>query len=389
MRSIAKQNYLSELKEIDWDFTGEKGSDGLAGYHWYPARYVPQLPGVLMNYFSEPGDTVLDPFCGSGTTLVEAFRFGRKAVGIDLNPIAILMSKAKLIPFDEEGVRSYAEAIATKADEFLRDWGPNEVRLSVPNYDENAKWYHSDTLRELASIWTAIQKHSDNPFFIVGLAAFSAILRHCSSQDKHWGWICDNVRPKRLIYRPTLVRFKGKLLEYLMAAKQLSTEASELQEIKIQSSEIMVYHGDCREVLSNFSQGEFDLAVTSPPYFNMTDYNRSQRLSFLWFQFDLEAVKAKEIGARYKRHRTNALTEYLQAMRDSFSLIAKVLKSGGFCCVVIGESPRHEPFLGELDLIYRESGLAFVDSLSRSIPKQRSLSPTLYEERIIILRKES
>ncbi len=390
--SLAKQNYRSELKNIDWDFTGENGTVGFAAYHWYPARYVPQLAGILVNYFTEPGDLVLDPFCGSGTTLLEAFKFGRLAVGVELNPIGVLMTKAKLTPFDDRSFRAYVDTILMEAsDEIATLQGSllasQHAKVSIPNYDENRLWYHKDTLYELASIWAVVHRHSRSRYYDVGRAAFSAILRYCCSQDKHWGWICDNVQPKRLSYKNALLKFSEKLEKYKTCATKLQEDASELQEKVVAISEIKIYQGDCKEILSQFTSQCFDLVVTSPPYFNMTDYMSSQRLSFLWFDYDFAKLRAKEIGARFRRFRDHALDEYLSQLKESLVAIARVLKKGHICCVVVGESPRHEPFLDKLGVICREVGFKLSDRLSRKIPKQRSLSPILHQENIFIFRK--
>ena len=65
--------------------------------HEYKGRFYPQLAKALMNYAGlQKGDTILDPFCGSGTTLVESFLFGVNAIGVDINPIATLLAKAKV-----------------------------------------------------------------------------------------------------------------------------------------------------------------------------------------------------------------------------------------------------------------------------------------------------
>ena len=96
MDSIIKKSYLTELQSIDWDFVGERTTDSALAFHWHPARFVPQIPSNLIGYFTEKGDTILDPFCGSGTSLVEAFRLDRKPIGIDINPVSTLITKAKL-----------------------------------------------------------------------------------------------------------------------------------------------------------------------------------------------------------------------------------------------------------------------------------------------------
>ena len=163
LTSQMNRNYRSELGRTDWDFTRENGNGSLATFHWYPAQFIPQLPGILINYFSNPGDTVLDPFCGCGTTLVEAYKFGRRAIGIDLNPIAVIIAKAKLIPFEQEMFSVFLKRyliipeIPKDTESIGKDLLSKDANLLVPNYEEKSNWYHPDTLRELAALWTAIR----------------------------------------------------------------------------------------------------------------------------------------------------------------------------------------------------------------------------------------
>lgn len=407
MTSLAKEHYRLELRKIDWDFTGEEGNGGFAAYHWYPARFIPQLAGILINYFSEPGDSLLDPFCGSGTSLLEAYKYGRTAVGIDINPMAVLMTKAKLVAFDEKGFTAYVDKIMERATVVFGEMlmvqtsalfsngvganhSNNNLNAHIPNYSQNSAWYHPDTLRQLASIWSAIEEYSNSKYVDVSRAAFSAILRSSCSQEKHWGWICDNVKPKakELTYKNALTKFSEKLREFKAAAKNLHLDASELQEVKVAPSDIRALHGDCIEILAGFPNNKFDVVVTSPPYLNMTDYISSQRLSNLWFNSNAENLRCKEIGARYRRFNKNkALHDYLQSMENCFSAIARVLKPNKFCCVIIGESPRHEPFLSKFEAICENLGFEMCDSLSRRVTQKRSLSPSLEQEKILIMRR--
>ena len=406
MSSLAKEHYRSELRKIDWDFTGEEGNAGFAAYHWYPARFVPQLASILINYFSEPGAVVLDPFCGSGTTLVEAYRYGRLAIGIDVSPIAVLITQAKLVAFDEKGFAQYVDKVMQTASAAfggmlmaqssalfsngnVTNARNSELKNLIPNYAENGSWYHHDTLRQLSSIWLAINEYHNSKYTVVGQAAFSAILRASCSQEKHWGWICDNVKPKgrELVYKNALTKYSEKLREFRASATELRRDAAELQETIVHSSQLKVLSGDCVEVIDRFESRSIDLVVTSPPYFSMTDYISSQRLSNLWFNAESRQQRSKEIGARYRRQNVTALDEYLTSLENSFVAIARVLKKGAFCCIVIGESPRHQPFLTKFQDMFERIGFEKCDSLSRRVAKKRSLSPSLQQEKILILRK--
>ena len=85
----------STIHDEDWDFSGENTQYLLHRLHSYPARFIPQIPKRAITRWSKPGDLVLDPFCGSGTTLLECSLAGRNSIGIDNNPVATLISRAK------------------------------------------------------------------------------------------------------------------------------------------------------------------------------------------------------------------------------------------------------------------------------------------------------
>jgi SAM-dependent methyltransferase len=394
MISQMRENDFSELERTDWDFTQENGGSGLAVFHWYPARFIPSLPGILINYFSDPGDTVLDPFCGCGTTLVEAYKFGRKAIGIDLNPIAAMISRAKLIPFDQNMFSNYLDRILKTTDVLFseslgKDLLDPDAELLVPNYEENRYWYHPDTLRELASLWTAIHKLPDNNRYIdVALTSFSAILKVSCSQNKHWGWVCDNCKPEVLVPKNAVRKFSDKMNQYKTAAIILKREVADLQEKQIPLTDFKVYQGDCARVLNNMAEGIYDLVVTSPPYAGTTDYIKAQRLSLLWFDYSKDKFLEDEIGARYKRARRNFINEYLRDMEKAFLEIKRTLKKGGYCCVIIGESPKREPTVNSFKNLLEELGFEPDKSLLRKVARQRRLFPVVKDERIIILRNK-
>lgn len=84
----------------DWDFTKADTSYLTHGFHDYPARMIPQIAQRLIERYAPNSGKILDPFCGSGTTLVEAQLANRRAVGNDINPLAVLLSKVKATPID-------------------------------------------------------------------------------------------------------------------------------------------------------------------------------------------------------------------------------------------------------------------------------------------------
>ena len=96
MKILENSDVTQRLSDIDWDFPQSKTSESIHSIHPYPAKFIPEIPRHLIESLPIPKDTaILDPFCGSGVTLVEAQIRGLKSVGIDLNPIACLISKVK------------------------------------------------------------------------------------------------------------------------------------------------------------------------------------------------------------------------------------------------------------------------------------------------------
>lgn len=105
----------SALRDV---FEGAKSSERVSGlthnFYRYPARFSPAFARAVILAFSQPGDTVFDPFMGGGTTLVEASVLGRKAVGIDINPLAVFVTKAKTTPLlesDLSGIAHWADEL--------------------------------------------------------------------------------------------------------------------------------------------------------------------------------------------------------------------------------------------------------------------------------------
>lgn len=95
------ERIIAAVFGIDWNFTTADTGDFTHGFHPYPAKFIPQISRTLIDLFTMPGDTVADIFCGSGTTLVEAVRAGRDAIGIDANPLATLIARVKGRPLNE------------------------------------------------------------------------------------------------------------------------------------------------------------------------------------------------------------------------------------------------------------------------------------------------
>jgi hypothetical protein len=130
LRHIA-QSPWELLEHVNWDFTGESTQYLTHTFHSYPARFIPQIPNTFIQLFTQEGDTVLDPFMGCGTTLVEAMLLKRKAVGVDMNPLACLISKAKTTAVSQQDLTRFwsvvvkLQSVFGVQDELILDQGSN------------------------------------------------------------------------------------------------------------------------------------------------------------------------------------------------------------------------------------------------------------------------
>src|ERR1041385_8887151 len=140
---------LNHLDDVDWDFSTSRSQSPFSSLHWHPSRYPSQIPAVLIGALSEPGEIVLDPFIGSGTTGVEAQRLDRTCIGIELNPVAALMARAKTLPLDSKQVRRVVDRVRILVRQSAK-------RAAVPPSVQSQKWYTPRTLNELRKIKSCI-----------------------------------------------------------------------------------------------------------------------------------------------------------------------------------------------------------------------------------------
>lgn len=308
-----------------------------------------------------------------------------------------MMTKAKLLPIGSIRVEKLAEDLTSGARMNLGDevWQMASAApasqvccLDIPNAEENSKWFHPRTLEQLACLYHRIGHITRLDERLVGECCFSSILNRLCSQGRHYGWICDNVQPRQLIYKDAFEAFRSKLHDYERFIDRYETELKTLRPRKVRFSDIAVLVGDSREVLADMPTGSVDLVVTSPPYLNVTDYIRSFRLYMLWFgPLDWASLTHMEIGARSRRSRKTCHSDYIDAMHTCIKETARILKPGKFLCLVIGESSSYAPYSKALLQLCRKEGFEEVHNLTRNIAKQRLLYPRLATESIVIMRR--
>jgi site-specific DNA-methyltransferase (cytosine-N4-specific) len=287
--------------------------------HPYPAKFIPQIPRVLIESFSEPGDVVLDPMCGSGTTAVEAIALGRRAVATDINPVSCLVTRAKTTFIEPE-----AHAMLS---EFAID--VREGRLAagglIPEFHNREHWFAPEVQDELAAIKQGLLGLRDASARDLAKASLSAIIVGVSRQDSETRWVRVDRGVSGLEVRE---RYARHLLGALVANASLGLGAG---------MGAQVFQADARSL--PLDRASIDLIVTSPPYANSHDYYLYNKLRMFWLDFDVKSTQSLEFGSRNKHSDQRlGIEHYIESMRGVFVEFSRVLRPGGRACVVVGDA---------------------------------------------------
>jgi hypothetical protein len=384
------RRWISRLEAVDWDFAGDYSDSPFSSIHWYPGRFASQIPATIIGLLTKPGDLILDPFMGSGTTIVEAHRLGRKAIGVDLNPIACLAVRAKILSTTYSEIRKSVDLIAREATTCLsgsyKSHDSQLPRREVPQAVQASKWYTASVFNKLRVLWDLIGTYRGQKR-ILSDAAFSAILLTVCKETRHWGYVCDNCAPVTNHEGNVLEEFKDKLERLAEAYKQRDGDRLSAFGPEAKLEDVQVCCANANHILANIEPDSVDLVITSPPYFGVTDYVKTQRLSMEWFGHQIEPLRLEEIGARSKRHRRDAVTQYLEDLGRTFSLLHRTLRVGAGCIVVVGESKARDEVISGVKTLMDECGFAEHLDCVRRVSKQRRQMPSVASEHVLVYSK--
>ena len=377
---------LSRLEDLDWDFTGSLSDSPFSAVHWHPARMASQIATALIGVLSKPGDTVLDPFAGSGTVLVEAQRLGRKAMGVDLNPIACQLIRAKTIAKDAVVIRRASKRLIADLEPTLIAT-PRRRETIVPT-GVQSKWYTAHVRSDLSRIWQVVCA-SRGVARILGKASFSAILLPVCRETRHWGYVCDNSTPKSDHAGDAFGKFRDVVEHFVKAYETRDAEIGARGSSVRYLFPADIKCADSRLEVQQLRPSSVHMVVTSPPYFGVSDYIKAQRLSCEWFGIDIEPLRLKELGARSKRHRLTAGGDYVEELGAVLRRSKRALVPGGACVLVIGESTSRSSVMKQVIRVGEEAGLRLRLNLSRTVSSQRRQAPSLTVERILFFDCEN
>ena len=386
---------LVRLEGIDWDFATARTGYLTHNLHPYPAKFIPQIPNTLIQELSSVGDTVADIFCGSGTTLLEALQLKRHAIGIDANPLAVLISRAKTSPltapeFEElqthRGAceRTLARAASPTGDLF-HDGGTFRSSGWRPAAKVCEFWFAPHVVEELAELRLLIDSLSSAALRTLCSVALSAIIVSISKQDSD----------TRYVRREKTVEPGDTVRRYI---SQLDTATRAVREMSALVEDRFVRQVFDADTLAAPPTMPFDLVVTSPPYPNAYSYHLYHRTRLIWLGHDPDRFKKIEIGSHRKYSAKGRNRATPETFRNEFGAIfgrlREQLKDGGYACFVIGDSTIDGARIDNASLLAdAAAGAGFRETarIGRTIaPTRKTFNPgigRIRTENILILRK--
>jgi site-specific DNA-methyltransferase (cytosine-N4-specific) len=381
--------------EENWEYAEANTQDHVHGLHLYPARMIPQIANRLIKENSSVGQTILDPFCGSGSVLAEALILGRNAVGLDINPLAIMISKAKTSPISPDTLGQVFDEVSEIVKQNISLNRENKYKPDVFYFKNIHHWFNKDVVNDLSIIKESINKTkiADESIDNLLKVCFSATLLKTSNIA-----FADN---------PYFARAKkGKALEK-HAPNVLEIFEQNLQDYRCRMRLFYELHSknvSCRVIRHDsrnmpLKDNSIDLVVTSPPYgeeSHTMSYSRFTKLSLLWLGYSLRDINKNEstslggtltvfrdISPRLRKLYDELAEKDSQRAKEVFSFfwdyekclmeIHRVLRPGCLACIVIGDRSALglKVSNGEItEELAKPSGFIHKATYHRKIPKK-------------------
>lgn len=303
-------------RSAEKDLTGAEGNtiaakvkakavclEPLHRFHSYCARFPSELAESAIEDYSRPGDSIFDPFCGSGTSMVAGLARGRLVVGSDIDTLAGMLAEVKCAPrkasdykrwrkaFGERLSRMFAEiASAWTSSAQIRPGNRlsiGELSLRIPEFPELNYWFPPQLAAALAAVAEAAHECRDNHYEKVALVSLSASIIAKWPNTLSYAMDIDHTRPHRRIQQFRLARILTTFLSRLdrtiecLAALHAAYANAGVADCLGARSRILFPH-DARKRLPEVDEESQALVVSSPPYFNAVDYPRAHRMSVCW-----------------------------------------------------------------------------------------------------------
>jgi DNA modification methylase len=398
--TLSKQQRLRALLEGELNFHGEDSSYASHDVHAFAAKFPPQLPRAFIRGLTAPGDVVLDPMMGSGTTIVEALLEGRRGIGLDIDSLALRVSQAKTIPMRTDDLRDSGLKVISLAQDLLSDHGT--IESLIQKFDSRTQefidyWFYPNTQRELAALVLSIQTVDVSLVRRFLELTFSSIIVTKSGGVS---------RARDLAHsRPHLDKEKNPKNALEQFSLRLQKNIKSMAHLDTKGALAAPLPGDARSM--PLRDEVIDLIVTSPPYANAIDYMRAHKFPLVWLGesvVNLTELRARYIGAEKitgaqyaglpdktesiirqlaerDRKKSSILRKYFTEMKAVLAEMYRVLRKDSPAIVVVGPS-----IMRGIDVqthhclaeIARETGFSVAGVVQRSLDRNKRMMPARF-----------
>lgn len=344
--------------------------------HTYPAKLLVHIPYFFLNneFFSKKGDTILDPFCGTGTVLLEANIAGRNALGADSNPLARLIASVKTTKLDKAKLQILLAEIISKT--ILYD------NVEYPNVVNRDFWFSKSTQQYLAKIRKAILELTSNEYQYFFEVCFSNCIKKVSFADPRIA-VPVKLNPSRFeqnIEQFNKIKNRISDLENIDVISKFKTicedNIARIDKLNTLENNVSsrIISSNAKRLTSSLDETSLlvdnciDLIITSPPYAGAQKYIRSSSLNLGWLGVteneSLKNLDRKSIGRenyskaeikeieteissadrllaqlfKINSERAFIVGNYLQEMKSAIDESIRVLKKEGYLIIIIGNN---------------------------------------------------
>ena len=335
--------------------------------HPYLGKFVPQLVEALLGRYAKEGGRVLDPFAGSGTTLVQCLESGYDAVGLDVAAFNCLLMRVKTSPYAVFRLESDVRHALGR---------PGRSRLRPRGYVR--EWFAPDAAAELLHFRSILEdyEHADVLRVVLARAARSARLTthfdldfpRAPQREPYW---CHK-------HRRTCVPVQtaGKFLARYLVDTLDRVKA--FQRVRSRGRSALVLHADAADAELD---GTFDAIVTSPPYPGLIDYHEQHR--YAYELLGLDDRRERELGSASRGVSRSAVEEYVTGISRVLGRHASLLAPGAPALVVVNDRRDLYPEILE------RSGLRLVDRHERHVNRRTGRRAGEYFESILVAVRET
>lgn len=341
---MTNEELCTVIQKYNWEFTEANTQYLTHNIHRYSGKFIPQIAGKAIDLLTEPNDLILDSYMGSGTTLLEAMLRGRNSVGVDLNPLAVLISRVKTTIVSSDDIDEiYSELLpfvnylASGGQLSLMSQPFNEDKINEQIEKNNwrivdewhCKWYQTDVLKQLVQIYSCIEIIENEKAKNIALVAFSDILRKSSNASSKYPNVMydKNAKKKPLPAKP----FLESLNNVVEAVKALSYKMGN----KSCRAGIIMQNNLALSIDSE----SVDAIISHPPYIAAVPYAEYGSLSLTWLGFDCKALDGELTGGR--RHSTQVVSRFSDDYKQYFFESFRVLKPNKYMFLMVGNPTAH------------------------------------------------